>query len=170
MQWFYVLVAIVVLTLVAGYICKKRLKRAGRIYVFTAYEPEGEEFAPARVISKYRFYHHLLGKRSFPRVTSVRSLLPFCDNAVEIRHAVFTAREYLWEEGNAVTVHARNPEVTCYLIQNADTYVWDDDITVPRSALICIGKMTKNYILKPGQGFALQDGNRYTFYFYRSQK
>ena len=100
MEWWLIMLlvfaGVAALALVFGYVFKKRFRTNGRIYSFTAYEPEEDcnDFSPAHVCGKNRFYSRLLHSQSLPRYTSRFSFVPFMANRKMIR-TIFLVRALL---------------------------------------------------------------------------
>lgn len=176
MEWWLIMLlvfaGVAALTLVFGFVFKKRFRTNGRIYSFTAYEPEEDcnDFSPAHVCGKNRFYSRLLHSQSLPRYTSRFSFVPFMANRKMIRAAEFRATSYLWEESDSVRVHIPDPTEKLWVIRNAGEYEPHDDLKIPRDALADGGSVTREYVIVPGDAFVLQKGEAYIFYFYRTRK
>ena len=176
MEWWLIMLlvfaGVAALTLVFGFVFKKRFRTNGRIYSFTAYEPAEDcnDFSPAHVCGKNRFYSRLLHSQSLPRYTSRFSFVPFMANRKMIRAAEFRATSYLWEESDSVRVHIPDPTEKLWVIRNAGEYEPHDDLKIPRDALADGGSVTREYVIVPGDAFVLQKGEAYIFYFYRTKK
>lgn len=176
MEWWQIMLLVLagaaVITLAFGFIFKKRFRINGRIYSFTAYDPpeDSDCFSPTHVCGKNRFYSRLLHSETLPRYTSRFSFVPFISNRKMIRAAEFRATSYLWEESDSVRVHIPDQSETLWVIHNAAEYEIDDDMKIPRNALASGGSVSREYVIVPGDGFALQKGEAYIFYFYRTRK
>ena len=176
MEWWLIMLLVfagaILIALAFGFIFKKRFRKSGRIYSFTAYEPadDCDHFSPAHVCGKHRFYSRLLHSHALPRYTSRFSFIPFVANRKIIRAVEFRATSYPWEESDSVRVHIPDQDETLWVIRNAAEYEPHDDLKIPRDALAEGGSVSREYVIVPGDGFALQKGEAYIFYFYRTKR
>lgn len=176
MDWWLiallVLAGVACIAVIFGFVFKKRFRRGGRIYSFTAYEPDEDcdHFSPAHVCGKNRFYSRLFRSNAMPRYTSRLSFVPFISNRKNVRAVEFSATSYCWERSDAIRVRVLGENEKLWVVKDAKDIDPHDDIQIPRSALADGGSTKNEYIINPGDAFAIQKGDSYIFYFYRMKR